>query len=155
MIPDRWANLPDWMRMVALKCNPIIQTFFSVIDTGAYITFTRPIGYAHDQGVGGAVTQLTSKTTAVTLDKVCGVITTHNEAMGAQDTKSFQVNNVYSHIHDVVILNMQNGGTAGAYRFNARPNDGHFHIDITRGPSGGSLSEALIINYAIIKSSNA
>jgi len=138
--------------MVAAQVNPIINTFMSIIDDGISILFTREIGYAEGQGVGGSVTQLTSKSTGVTLNAVCGRITMHNETMAAQDTKSFQMTNSYMHQHDVLILNVVDG-TAGAYRLNARPNDGHADIDITRGPAGGSLSEAVVISFAIFKAS--
>jgi hypothetical protein len=49
------------------------------------------MGYA--SGTGGTVTQLTSKSTAVALNKLCGQITMHNAALAAGARVSFVVTN--------------------------------------------------------------
>jgi hypothetical protein len=51
---------------------------------------------------------------------------------------------------DVLILNHVSGGTAGAYTLNAQPAGGSASINI-RNVSAGSLSEAIVIGYAVIK----
>ena len=51
---------------------------------------TKGVGYG--PGAGGSVTQLTSKSTAVTLNAMCGQIATHNAALAAGATVQFSFN---------------------------------------------------------------
>ena len=107
------------------------------------------VGYV--TGQGGTVTQITSKSTAVTLDKPVGQIITHNEAIAANTTVYFQVNNNTVTLNDNVLLTM-NAATSGD-RYNIwvwALAAGSFYIAI-RNISGASLSEAIKINFAIIK----
>src|SRR5574341_21444 len=107
------------------------------------------IGYT--TGAGGAVTQLTSKTTAVTLDTPCGQITTNNAALGSGVAAVFTVNNSLCSATDVVILNITSGVSGfDNYLFWANPNAGGFNI-VVYNRTAGSLSEAIVFNFAIIK----
>lgn len=107
------------------------------------------IGYA--AGSGGAQTQGTSKATTVTLNALCGTITTHNAQLNAATIVSFQVTNSTVAATDVIHVQHDSGGTLGAYTINASgPAAGHFHIDI-RNNTAGNLSEALVIRFAVIK----
>lgn len=108
------------------------------------------VGYA--TGAGGAVTQLTNKGTSVTLDAICGTITTHNAALAAGATVAFRVSNSAVAATDTVILSLrQNGATDASYALQVyRVTAGGFAIHITNITTG-SLSEALEINFAVIK----
>ena len=108
-----------------------------------------PIGYS--AGAGGTVTQLTSKATAVTLDKLCGTITTHNAVLNAGVIVSYTVNNSMVKSTDVVAIQHESGGTLGSYTINAGTMaDGTFAVNI-RNNTGGNLTEALVLRYAIIR----
>lgn len=108
------------------------------------------IGYA--TGAGGTVTQLTDKTTAVTLDKICGQITTAASALGAGVANIFTLNNSAIASTDVVVANIDSGGTANAYTvFVVAVGAGSCAIRIAN-TTGGSLSEAPVISFAVIKS---
>jgi hypothetical protein len=51
---------------------------------------------------------------------------------------------------DVMIINHVSGGTVGAYTFNAVCNAGNASISI-RNATAGSLSQAPVLRYAVIK----
>ena len=111
------------------------------------------IGYV--SGNGGAVTQATSKSTGVTLNKACGAITMNGAALADATTVSFTVTNSVVAANDVVIVNHSSGGTAGAYTVDANAvAAGSFAISV-RNVSGGSLSQAIVLSFAVIKAANA
>ena len=108
-------------------------------------------GVGYGVGAGGAVTQLTSKSTAVTLDKICGQITTHNAALAAGAKVTFLVNNNVITNNDGVVVWIDSGGTASAYRASvAGVFSSSFSITL-ENITGGSLGEAVIIGFAIIR----
>jgi hypothetical protein len=110
---------------------------------------TSGVGYA--TGAGGTVTQLTSKSTGVTLSKVSGQITTHNASLGANTTAIFTVTNTAVAATDTILLDIGSGGTAGAYQvWVTAVGAGSFNIAI-RNISAGALGEAVVINFAVLK----
>ena len=102
-----------------------------------------PIGY-------GTVTQGTSKTTAVTLNAKCGVITTHGAALAASTAVQFTMTNSAISATDVVIANQGSGGTAGSYQTHVVSVGAGTSVIRLSNTSGGSLSEAVTINFAVI-----
>jgi hypothetical protein len=110
---------------------------------------TSGIGYT--TGAGGAVTQATSKGTGVTLNKVCGHITMHNAALAAAAKVSFVVTNSAVATTDGIVVWVDSGGTANAYRADVTAvGVGSFTITV-ENITAGSLSEAPMIGFAIIK----
>ena len=109
---------------------------------------TEELGYA--PAAQGTVTQLTSKSTAVTLNKSMGRITMNNEALASGVNALFTLNNSTIGANDVVIVSISGGGTAGAYwPFVASQTTGSAVIGVYNN-SGGSLGEAVIVNFTII-----
>jgi enolase len=97
------------------------------------------------------VSQLTSKATTVVLNKCAGAITTFNDALGSLSAVSFTLTNSAIAATDVVVVSHKSGGTAGAYICGACSfGAGSCKITIFN-VSGGSLSEALVLNFAVIK----
>jgi hypothetical protein len=113
---------------------------------------TLGIGYA--TGAGGTVTQVTSKSTGVTLNKVCGFITMHAAALAAGTIVSFNLTNSAIASSDVLVLMHTAGGTIGAYTLQAAAGAGSATIYV-RNNTAGSLSEAIVIGYALIKAVSA
>jgi hypothetical protein len=114
--------------------------------TTCYVT--EELGYAPE--AQGTVTQLTSKSTAVTLNKSMGRITMNNEALAAGVNALFTLNNTTIGPNDVVLVSVSGGGTAGAYwPFVASQTTGSAVIGLYNN-SGGSLSQAVIINFTVI-----
>lgn len=115
----------------------------------ALVVSTGGLGYG--TGSGGTVTQATSKSTAVTLNKTNGLITTHAAALAAGASVSFTVNNTTVAAADVIILNNRWGNFNGEdYRVEVmNVTNAKFAIRITN-ISSGSLSQALTLNFAVI-----
>mgnify|MGYP003662642477 CR=1 FL=1 len=99
----------------------------------------------------GVVTQATDKSTAVTLNKSAGRITMNGASLATATNATFTLNNTYLSANDTVILTISGGQTtAGSYNVFAN-SLGAGTVSITlRNISGGTLSEAVIINFAII-----
>lgn len=106
------------------------------------------LGYTAD--AQGTVTQATSKSTAVTLNKSAGQITMNNAALASVTNVTFTLNNSLISVNDIVILNVAAGATAGAYNcWVSGLSTGSVSITL-RNISGGSLSEAVVINFSLI-----
>ena len=135
--------------------TPVIgaATGTSLSTTGnQVISGTGKQGYA--TGAGGVVTQLTSKATAVTLSRSTGQITLNNAALAASTTVSFTLTNAVIESGDILIMNHISGGTAGSYVLDAQSAAGSASINV-RNVSLGSLSEAIVIAFAVIKAVSA
>lgn len=110
---------------------------------------TSGVGYA--TGAGGTVTQLTSKATAVTLNKACGVVTTANVALNAGAIVEFVLNNTAIAATDLIATSHHATGTFGAYTINARATGAGTAAVTIRNNTGGNLTEAIQIKFAVIK----
>lgn len=112
------------------------------------------VGYA--TGAGSTGTQITSKATTVVPTKncVCGAITMNAAALAAGAIVSFAFTNTSIAVTDVMILNHISGGTVGAYTLNAQCAAGSATINVCNN-TAGSLSEAIVIQFVIIKGVNA
>jgi hypothetical protein len=135
--------------------TPVIgaATGTSLSTTGnQVITGTGKHGYA--TGSGGVVTQITSKATGVTLSKSTGQITLDAAALAASTTVSFTLTNTVIEAGDILVMNHISGGTAGSYLLNAQSAAGSASINV-RNISLGSLSEAIVIAFAVIKAVSA
>lgn len=113
-----------------------------------YVLSGEQLGYTTD--AQGTVTQATSKSTAVTLNKSAGQITMNNASLASVTNVTFTLNNSFISANDILILNVGSGATAGAYNcWVSGLSAGAASITL-RNISGGSLSEAVVINYALI-----
>lgn len=113
----------------------------SLVISGSSVT-----GYG--TGSGGTVTQLTNKSTAVTLNKPTGQVTMNNAALAAGANASFLINNSLVSATDIAIVSASSNGN---YRVEvASTNAGNIAVRVTN-VTAGSLSEALVVNFAIIK----
>ena len=122
--------------------------------TGEVYT-TKPFGYG-GSGTGGTVTQATSKSTGVTLNKLCGQITMNNATLNRNTSVSFTLTNSFIDTTDVVVVNIASGATAGAYAITVEViAAGSCNISLHNLLSGTDLSEAVVLNFAVIKAVNA
>jgi hypothetical protein len=105
------------------------------------------------------VTQLTSKSTAVTANGMSGQITMNNAALAGQGYVTFTVNNSYvKHVNDIPFVAVQNSVTT--------PNPyqvcvggvavGSFNISVYNSDSGGgsSHSDAIVLNWGLMRVGN-
>ena len=109
---------------------------------------SEELGYA--SGAQGAVTQATSKSTGVTVNASMGRITTDSATLNTLTNVTFTLTNSLISVKDVIILNVSSGATSGAYNcWISSMSAGTCTITL-RNISGGNLSEAVVINFAII-----
>ena len=113
---------------------------------------SQEIGYS--AGAQGAVTQLTSKSTGVTLNKSAGRITMSGVELAANTAVSFTLTNSTISTNDAIIVNVSGGGTAGAYTTYISSMTSGSAVVTLRNLTASALSEAVIINYAIIHSAS-
>ena len=113
---------------------------------------SQEIGYS--AAAQGAVTQLTSKSTGVTLNTSAGRITMNNAALAAGAAVSFVLTNSAISINDTIIVNVSSnttGSAAGAYTtYVSYLAAGSALITLRNLTAATSYSEAVIINFAII-----
>jgi hypothetical protein len=115
---------------------------------GTTVYSTTEMGYT--SAAQGTVTQLTDKSTGVTLNKSMGRITMNNAALAGNTAVTFTLTNSTISANDAIIVNVSGGGTAAAYTtYISSMTAGSAAITL-RNLTGGSLSEAVIINYSII-----
>jgi len=114
-----------------------------------YLLSDEQIGYT--AAAQGTVTQATSKSTAVTLNKAAGVITMNNASLATATNATFTLNNSFISANDTIILTIAGGQTtAGSYNVFANALAAGTVSITLRNISGGTLSEAIVINFAII-----
>lgn len=130
---------------VKRNITPVNQGVVGFDQNGKVVS--KQFGFSYN---GGAVTQLTSKSTGVTLSKYSGAVTMHNAALAAAAKVSFVVTNTLVVATDVPVVSVASGGTASAYRANVTAvGAGVFTITV-ENITAGSLSEAPVVNFVII-----
>ena len=113
--------------------------------SAAIAAASAAIGYI--TGTGGAVTQITSRTTGVTLNKPSGAITLVSAA-GSATPASFTVTCSSVAATDTVVVS-QKSGTDLYEIFVTAVAAGSFRI--TSFTTGGTTTEQPVFNYAIVK----
>jgi hypothetical protein len=109
---------------------------------------TEELGYA--SAAQGSVTQGSSKSTGVTLNDSMGQTTMNGATLNTLTNVTFTLTNNLISAKDVIILNVGAGATSGAYNcWISSMSAGTCTITL-RNISGGNLSEAVVINFAII-----
>jgi len=153
---NRTLTLPD--ATTTFVGTDATQTLTNKTITGANSVLvssaTGSLGYS--TGAGGTVTQATSKSTAVTLNKPTGLITMNNAALAASTTVEFTFNNSLITGGDVLVLTITgNVTTAAAYNIGTRSLSGGSVVIGLRNITAGSLSEAVQISYVLISGATA
>ena len=109
-------------------------------------TGSSVLGYT--TGAGGTVTQATSKSTPVTLNAPTGQITMNNAALASVTNVRFQVNNSVITATDTILVNLSGGFSTGStYQAWVDGIAAGLFLITLRNISGGSLSEAVVLNF--------
>ena len=148
----RTISFPDATGTVALVGGSSGQVLYNNAGAVAggnlgYNATTGAFGYISG---AGTITQATNKATSVTLNSPSGQITLNGAALAADTNVSFTLTNSSITANDVLILNHLSAGTAGSYLLNAQAAAGSASINV-RNITPGSLSEAIVIGFAVIK----
>lgn len=115
---------------------------------GAKLSSSSPTsGVGYSTGAGGTVTQATSRTTGVTLNKVCGAITLVSAA-GSASYQTFTVTNSAVAATDVVTVNQKSGTDLNEILVTAI---GAGSFNITFRTTGGTTTEQPVFNFSIGK----
>jgi hypothetical protein len=110
---------------------------------------TQEIGYS--AAAQTAVTQATSKSTGVTANTSAGQITMDAASLAATTNVTFTLTNNRLSVKDVIIVNVASANaTAGAYNCWVSSMLAGSATITLRNITAGSLSEAVVINFAII-----
>jgi len=117
------------------------------IDSSGNVLVTNAAGLGYGTGAGGTVTQLTSRTTGVTLSKPTGAITMFSAA-GSAIAATFTVTNTLVAATDTIVLNQKSGTNLYVFLVTAVA-AGSFNI--TFYTTGGVATDAPVINFSIIK----
>ncbi len=118
---------------------------------GVALTDGGTVGYG--VGGGGTVAQAGNKTQTVVLNKPAGEITMQNTNLAAATTVSFTLTNSTIANHDLLLINIVSGAaTPATYNLDAVCNTGSAVISV-RNLTAGTLGEALVLRYAVIKGS--
>ena len=125
----------------------------SLAAAGAVASSSSSAGLGYASGAGGAVTQLTSITTGVTLNAVCGTITTVSMTLAAGVDASFTLTNSAISANDVVVVSVKSyGGTADGIPIAAVQSTAAGSCVINIRNTGATTLDALaVLNFAVIK----
>jgi hypothetical protein len=129
------------------------RVFKHAIKTMGYGLWTK-------RGLGGTVTQATSRSTGVTFDtstnrgKLCGAITTNAASLAAAAQVTFTVTNKAVGANDVIILSIKSGSTTpgSTWATVTAVAEGSFNISLANLTAATADVAALVINFMVIKS---
>ena len=124
------------------------------IDSSGNVLVTGATGLGYGTGAGGTVTQGTSRTTGVTINKPTGAITLFSKAATAALVDSFIVTNSLVAATDVIQLSFQSctvDATDIYIPVVSQVSAGSFRVSIYT--PAATADEAPVLNFAIIKGS--
>lgn len=146
-------------KFIKTNGNSLATTDFVNVGTKASSTFvtagpqstspTLGIGYA--TGAGGAVTQITNAGTGVTLNKICGQITTVALTTAAAAEEVFTVTNSAVAATDVVVVSTTYAGGGTIMAATKKTVAGAFDITIANLHATAALDAVVVINFAVFK----
>lgn len=115
-------------------------------------TSTGRLGYLAGSGIGTAVSQGTSRVTGVTSNTPTGVITMFSAA-GSATAASFVVSCTSIAVGDTVIYAVSSGAT-NTYQFATSAISAGTSFTVSFWTTGGTATDAPVVNYTIIKGSS-
>jgi hypothetical protein len=123
---------------------------------GSTVLATQGTGYA--TGAGGTVTQLTSRTTGVTLNQACGEITLFAGSLAGHEADEFTLTNSEIAATDVVVVNIKSGANAATRKYYTigvtSVSAGSCTISIGNNDNGAlpaAGTDTLVLSFAVIK----
>ena len=128
----------------------------SLSNTAQFLVVGAGGALGYGTGAGGNITQGTSKTTGVTLNTGAGTITMNNAALASNTSVTFLLTNSVIAAIDSLIVNVQSGAaTVGSYTTQVSTlAAGSANITV-RNITAGSLSEAVVLNFVVLKGATA
>lgn len=161
--PDIGAALADGDLMLVYDLSAKLVKSSALSRVATYIlsaarTFTAALlsnsatgGIGYATGAGGAVTQITSASTGVTLNKVTGQITTVALTTAAAAEERFTVTNSAVAATDVIVLGTTYNGAGTPMLSVVKIASGAFDVVVTNVHAANALDAVLVVNFAVIK----
>lgn len=146
-------TLPSKTDTIATISSPSFSGTTSVVTlnaTGA-ITTSSTAGIGYRTGAGGNIIQQTSKSTAVTLNQPTGQITMNSEALAGGAEVVFALNNSCIGQYDSIVIQSSFASNNQSYQISVLYCSNAIAYLAVKNRTGGSLSEAVTFNFAIIK----
>lgn len=134
---------------------PKTTTSVSFVDTeiqnvnGTEVYLTR--GYGAIDWTGATATQLSSKSTGATCNAMSGAVTMNGAALNTLTAVTFTLTNNQIQAGDVIVVNHKSAGTSGAYLLSVSAVAAGSCAVTVFNCSGGSLSEAIVLQFKVIK----
>lgn len=158
IVPKAWLQDTNDLVYSATTAKMANQLPSAVAITGGTITTSGVLnsnsptgGVGYSTGAGSTITQQTNKSTGVIINATCGTITMNGAALVAGTEVKFTVSNTSVATTDIPVVAIKSGGTSGSYLLCVSAvASNSFDITISNA-SGGDLSEAVVISFAIIK----
>lgn len=120
---------------------------------GTTVEATTSIGYA--TGAGGTVTQATSRTTGVTLNKICGEITLVAAGISGHEADEFTLTNSTIGANDVVVVCIKSGAGGATRKYYhtqvTAVSAGSCVISVGNIDNGSIASETPVLSFVVIK----
>lgn len=120
--------------------------------SGAILSSNNSSGIGYVSGAGGAVTQITNRSTAVTINTVAGQITTATNSLAALAVATFTVTDSSVLPTDLILLSMEGGATDPKTSVRtATTSTGAFGIAVHNFDASTTETGAITINFAVLK----
>lgn len=118
---------------------------------GALTSSSPTAGMGYSTGAGGTVTQSTNRSTGVTINTVCGAITTNNASLAAAAFADFVVTNSTVGANDLPQVAIKPGGTGSPVASVVNVAAGSFTIRVLNQHAATADTSADVINFRIDK----
>lgn len=122
----------------------------SLITTAGATSNGGAAGFGYATGAGASVTQITSRTTTVVINRVCGQVTTTADSMAAQAPTTFTVTNSTVGLGDVVVPAKVSGDVDTFCWVNSVA-AGSFTVTLFNTHATAADVTAFVFNFVVIK----
>lgn len=147
------------LNLKANLASPTLVTPVLGAATGTSLAVTGPLtssggGVGYATGAGGTASQATSRTTTVTLNKLCGTFTMFSAAQAADALVTFTFTNSFIAAGDFVQIQHNSATNGGAWNISVVPGAGSCTVNI-RNVSNASITEATPLRFFVNKAVTA
>lgn len=144
-------TLPGTLSVTGASALAAVTASSALVTSGS-----ASLGVGYGTGAGAPVSQATSKSTGVTLNRPCGQITMNNAALAANTAVSFTLtSNAIAADDDVRVWVKSGNATPATYRAWSEGNSAGSRTIVLQNISAGSLSEAVVLGIAVMKAVTA
>ena len=120
---------------------------------GGLLSESPTVGIGYSTGAGAAVTQITNRATGVTINAICGQITTDSTSLAAEASAKFTVTNSAVAEGDIIVLSFRDAVALNTDVVVTDTAAGTFELTVINNNVAAGTAEtgAIIINFAVIK----